>query len=146
MPSASCGFSNPHELTLNGPTVVVEIGIDTDFQPGRGLRPALPANPLHALVDTGASESCIDNTLAMRLDLPVVAHRRVSGVGGALDVNEYMAQIYIPELNFTILGPFAGVHIAGGGQPYYALIGRTFLRHFSMAYEGRTGSVIISND
>ena len=82
----------------------------------------------------------------MRLNLPVLARRQVSGVGGTLDVNEYMAQIYVPELNFTILGPFAGVHLAAGHQPHYALIGRTFLQHFNMAYEGRTGSVILSND
>ena len=58
----------------------------------------------------------------------------------------YLAQIYIPGLEFTIVGPFDSANLAASGQPYYALIGRTFLRHFNMAYEGRTGSVIISND
>ena len=146
MPATNCGFSNPYELTLRGPTISVEIGIDPDFRPGPGLRPALPPSPLPALVDTGALESCIDDELATSLNLPVVSRRQVSGVGGTLDVNEYMAQIYVPELNFTILGPFAGVQLTAGGQRHYALIGRTFLRHFNMAYEGRTGSVIISND
>ena len=146
MPATSCGFSNPYTLTLRGPSVAVEIGIDPAFQPGLGLRSLLPPNRFQALVDTGALESCIDDELAMRLNLPVLARRQVSGVGGTLDVNEYMAQIYVPELNFTILGPFAGVHLAAGHQPHYALIGRTFLQHFNMAYEGRTGSVILSND
>ena len=49
------------------------------------------------------------------------------------------------ELDSTIDGPFDSVNLAGSGQPHYALIGGTFLRHFDMAYEGRTGSVIISN-
>lgn len=146
MPATSCGYSNPYTLALRGPTVPVEIGIDPAFQPGRGLTPSLTSSLLPALVDTGALESCIDDELAVSLNLPVVALQQVSGVGGTLHVNEYMAQIYIPELNFTILGPFAGVHLAAGRQPHYALIGRTFLRHFNMAYEGRTGSVIISND
>ena len=146
MPTTDCGFGNPYELALQGPTIAIEIGIDPDFRPGPGLRPTLPSNLLPALVDTGASESCIDNVLAMSLNLPVVNHGQISGAAGTLRVNEYMAQIYIPELNFTILGPFVGVQLTGVGQPHYALIGRTFLKHFSMAYEGRTGSVIISND
>ena len=85
-------------------------------------------------MDTGALESCVDDELAMSLHLPIIGRRQVSGVGGTLDVNEYMAQIYVPELNFTILGPFAGAQLTAGGQRHYALIGRTFLMHFNMAY------------
>ena len=146
MPATNCGFSNPYELTIRGPTISVEIGIDPDFQPGPGTRPALPQNLLTALVDNGALESCIDDALAIRLNLPIVSRRTVSGAGGTIDVNEYMAQIYAPELNFTILGSFVGVHLTAGGQRHYALIGRTFLSHFNMNYDGRTGNVISSND
>ncbi len=146
MPTFAGGFSNPYELMLNGPTLAVEVGFDSDYQPGAGRQPALPSRRFPALVDTGALESCIDSELAITLNLPIVNRRQVSGVGGVLDVNEYMAQIYVPELNFTILGPFAGVHLIAGGQPHYALLGRTFLRHFAMAYDGRVGSVSLSND
>lgn len=146
MPAINCGFTDPYDLTLRGPTIAVEIGFDPDFRPGPGLRPVLSPNRFQALVDTGALESCIDDELAAMLNLPIVGRQQVSGVGGALDVNEYMAQIYIPELHFTILGPFAGARLTAGGQRHYALIGRTFLRHFNMAYDGRTGSVILSND
>ena len=147
MPAAYCGFGSAYELNRNGPTIAVEIGFDPDFQPGVGRRPRLPPARLPALVDTGAIESCIDAELAVGLNLPIVnSGQQVSGVGGAIDVNEYMGQIYIPELNFTIQGPFPGVHLAAGGQQHYALIGRTFLRHFNMSYEGRTGAVVVSND
>ena len=146
MPAINCGFTDPYELTLRGPNITVEIGFDPDFQPGPGLRPVLPPNRFQALVDTGALESCIDDELAAMLNLPIVGRQQVFGVGGALAVNEYMAQIYIPALQFTIMGPFAGVHLIAGEQRHYALIGRTFLRYFNMAYEGRTGSVIISNE
>ena len=73
-------------------------------------------------------------------------NRQIAGAGGLFETTVYLAQIYIPELDFTIVGPFDSANLAASGQPYYALIGRTFLRHFNMAYEGRTGSVIISND
>jgi hypothetical protein len=39
---------------------------------------------------------------------------------------------------------FAGVHLVTGGQIHWALIGRTFLQHYTMVYEGRTGTVTIS--
>jgi hypothetical protein len=29
---------------------------------------------------------------------------------------------------------------------HYALIGRTFLQHFTMIYEGRMGTVMLSSD
>ena len=147
MPAIYCGFGSADELTRYGPTIAVEIGFDPDFQPGGGRHPNLPPARLPALVDTGAIETCIDAELALSLNLPLVGSaQQVAGIGGTIDVNEYMAQIYIPELRFTILGPFPGVHLAAGGQPHYALIGRTFLRRFNMNYEGRTGAVVVSNE
>ena len=43
-------------LALFGPTLRVQIGFDTDVQPGGGTQ--------LALVDTGATDSCIDSALA----------------------------------------------------------------------------------
>ena len=146
MPTTDCGFSNPYQLAILGPTLTVEIGFDTNFKAGTGERPILQSGPLPALVDTGASESCIDSELAEALNLPRFDRHEIFGAGGIVEINVYVAQIYIPALRFTIVGPFDGVRIASGTQPHYALIGRTFLMHFNMAYEGRTGSVIISND
>jgi predicted aspartyl protease len=96
---------------------------------------------LRALVDTGASESCIDGTLAAALKLPVVDRRMTAGAHGAKEVNMHLAQIHIPSLKFTIYGAFAGVDLHAGGQIHSALIGRTFLQHFKMIYDGTTGSV-----
>ena len=96
-----------------------------------------------ALVDTGASESCIDSLLATELGLPVVDRRSVSGTHGAHPVNVHLAQVYVPTLDFTIFATFAGVHLATGGQRHRALIGRTFLQSFQMVYDGPTGSVVI---
>jgi hypothetical protein len=97
-------------------------------------------------VDTGATESRIDSTLAMHLNLPIVDRRTIAGAHGAGEVNVHLAQIHIPSLAFTLYGPFAAVDLAAGGQSHRALIGRTFLQHFSMHYDGRTGTVTLSND
>jgi hypothetical protein len=153
MPSTLCGFNpgpgaDAHlQLVALGPTIFVHIGFDPTFDPQvPGKFPAIPQNPVHALVDTGATESCIDTALALSLNLPIVDRRVISGVHGANDVNMHLAHIHVPSLNFTLYGSFAGVGLSAGGQLHLALIGRTFLQNFTMIYEGRTGSVTIHND
>ena len=146
MARTDAGYNNPFDLIRYGPTLDVQIGFAPDYQPGPGRRPQLPPELLPALVDTGAQETALDAELAASLNLPVVERRQIAGAGGLFETTLYMAQIYIPELDFTIIGPFDSAKLAAGGQPYHAIIGRTFLRHFNMNYNGRTGAVIISND
>ena len=153
MPTADAGFEGgvpnltPQQaLAQFGPTLHVRVGFDWVFEPGYSFFPQLPEDLLPALVDTGAGESCIDSVLAQEMDLPVVDHDTIAGVGGEFETDIYLAQIYIPSLNMTLYGEFAAVHLISSGQPYSALLGRTFLQNVTMSYEGRTGVVLISND
>ena len=151
MPTISIGLDDAPEvaapaLVYDGPTLYVEIGFDANFRPVEGRRPDLPPNQFPALVDTGALDNCIDSALAERLGLPIVGRHMIAGVHGAEEVNFHLVQIYVPSLDHTAYGDFAGVHLVDGGQPYQALLGRTFLMHFKMVYDGRTGEVIISSD
>ena len=152
MPSTRCGFdgvpggaSGADFLSLYGPTLMVDIGFDSAFKVEAGGTPVPGLTGIRALVDTGASESCIDSLLAAQLNLPVVDRRLISGIHGGQEVNMHLAQVHVPSLNFTIYGAFAGVHLETGGQVHKALIGRTFLRHYKMIYEGHTGTVIIES-
>ena len=151
MPTADCGFADEGGLPGSailaaiGPTRPVYVGFDNQFGAGLAREPDLPAELLPALVDTRASNSCIDAALEARLGLPIVNQETLSGVGGTMAANVYWAQIRIPELNTSITGPFAGVHLAAGRQQHRVLIGRDFLRHFTMVYAGRNGSVKISS-
>ena len=151
MPSTKCGFDNnpagapgPILLVLHGPTLLVNIGFDEDYQPATQVLPRPGLTDVRALVDTGASASCIDSGLAADLALPVVDRRRIGGVGGEHEVNVHLAQIHVPTLLFTIYGRFFGVHLEAGGQSHRALLGRDFLYRFLMVYEGHTGTVTIS--
>jgi predicted aspartyl protease len=152
MVSIKCGFDdgpagNGHELlTQLGPTLLVDIGFDPSYDPSKGGKPASGIQGVHALVDTGATECCIDTILASTLNLPIVDRRVVSGSSGGHLVNVYLAQVYVHYIDKTMFGAFAGVNLRAGGQVHGALIGRTFLRHFTMTYEGRTGTVVISDD
>ena len=152
MPSIRCGFDDIPDgapgnalLTRYGPTLFVDIGFDPDFDLSHSNTPPKPGvKGVQALVDTGASESCIDSVLAAELALPVVDQQLIGGAGGEHLVNMHVAQIHVPSLRFTIYGRFAGVHLAAGGQVHGALLGRTFLKNFLMTYDGRSGTVEIS--
>lgn len=147
MPETNCGFDSvpggatgAQLLISMGPTILVDIGFDknpTGFPPKPGIQ------GVRALVDTGATESCIDDLLATQLNLPAFDKRPVGGSGGQHMVNMYLAQIYIPSLNVSIIGAFAGLHLEAGGQIHRALIGRTFLQNLIMTYDGKSGKVVL---
>ena len=140
------GLSGRDALVRYGPTILVEIGFDAYFEDSDLERPNIPDDLFPALVDTGASENCIDADLARTLGLPVGGQRDIAGITGVSSFDYYLAQIYVPELNRTIYGQFAGVRLQAGGLSQYALIGRDFLQNYLMAYDGRSGSVTISAD
>lgn len=151
MVSTKCGFDSTPDgkvqggdlLAYIGPTIHTDVGFDATFVPGAYARPK-PGTMVEALVDTGATESCIDALLATKLGLPVVDRRKIAGAGGVHEVNVYLAQIHVPSLLFTIYGAFAGVNLQDGGQRHSVLVGRTFLRRVTMVYEGETGTVTIT--
>lgn len=152
MGSTDCGFIDipggataADSLVQWGPTLTVDIGFDPNYNSASANIPVPGKTGLSALVDTGATESCIDSLLAAQLNLPVVDKRMTAGAHGAKEVNLHLAQIYIPSLNRTIVGTFAAVDLLAGGQVHSALIGRTFLRHIKMTYDGRVGTVVVSD-
>lgn len=153
MARANCGFkdgperSAPDLLVSWGPTILVDIGFDPAFDPNHPHQvPAPSIRNVEALVDTGALENCIDSLLAAQLELPIVDRRHIAGAGGPHEVNVHLAHVRVPDLNQTIYGLFAGVHLSEGGQVHKVLLGRSFLRHFTLLYEGRAGSVVIHNE
>jgi predicted aspartyl protease len=155
MRSTKCGFKDVAGgatgatlLVSHGPTLLVDIGFDPTFVSGTDIKktPIAGITGIHALVDTGAYESCIDSLLASQLNLPIVDRRRVSGSAGPHEVNVYLAQVHIPSLAYTIYGAFAGVELKAGGQMHSALIGRTFLSRFRMVYNGPTGDVELTSE
>ena len=152
MTDVNCGFSDQpgrsgqRALALYGPTLLVEIGFDRAFRIGSPERPDIPDDLRPALVDTGATESCIDADFAREMGLPSRNRGEIAGIGGVITVPYYLAQIYVPGLDRTIYGQFAGINIQAGGQPCYALIGRDFLQNYTLVYQGRTGYVTLSDD
>jgi len=152
MPTTSCGFppapghSSSQQLEQWGPTLSVLVGFDPQFRAGSDTPPKLPSTLIPALVDTGAAISCIDTNLVKSLNLPLVGTQKFSGMAGSSDRTMHLAQIRVPTLNANIYGDFAAVDLLAGGQPHALLLGRSFLSHFRITYDRRSGDVIIENE
>jgi predicted aspartyl protease len=125
-----------------GPKLLVQVGFDPGYDPrspGRVAR--LPEHPIVALVDTGASISCIDIHLAKSLELPEVDAITAVTADGPTHAVAYLAQVHSPSLKFTLHGRCAGLRIAALTHPHVMLIGRDFLSHFRLLYDGPSGNV-----
>lgn len=122
--------------------MMVLVGLSYDTFPDPHLDTMTP--PLYALIDTGASQTCVDKTLAIQLELPIRGKPfSIAGISGPETVNMHLGQIYMPALGETLSGLFPAVDLAGGGQPHKVLIGRDFLKSCRMSYDGTTGDVEI---
>lgn len=132
-----CGYDNPSDLSKKGPILVVNI-----HSPSQSSD--LLESDVWALVDTGATNSCVDLGLARRLNLRVVDKMQMHGVNGMFMAELYAAKIDVPDLKFMQVGPFAGVDLEKSKLGCSVLIGRSFLKNFEMKYEGKTGKVVIA--
>ena len=118
MPRVECGFIDDDNNTAQGhllgfgPSLLVDIG----YIPKEGeieadvilQRPEARAEGIPALIDTGASTSCIDRALAEELELPIVDRRPFGGIAGEYEANMYLAHIYAPVVDYIEYGLFAG--------------------------------------
>jgi predicted aspartyl protease len=145
MAETNCGFGDGDTLRAIGPCIAVRIGFDREYVSGATPHPNIPPSMWTALIDTGATGSCIDDAVARALRLPIADREEWSGIGGPTPVNIYLAQMEFPSLGGFLYGRFAGVHLSASNQPHRALVGRDFLRNFRMAYDGRSGDVILSD-
>lgn len=147
-------FVNPIErMIVLGPTIEVEIGYDANMFAGNPQeavqvimsQPASQNALVPALIDTGASDNCIDDALAIKLQLPVIDRVQCSGVGGSHTTNVYLGHIKIASLGLITYGRFMGANLSGGGQYQQALLGRTLFKDMVLVYDGKSGTMILSN-
>ena len=126
-----------------GPTLLVDIGLKSRSTAGE--RPDLPTKGVRALIDTGAGGDCIDDDLAKSIGLPITDEGEISGIGGKQHAFICTARLYVPKLNRLLFQPFTGVKLQEGQQWHRVILGRTFLRPFSMRYDGPSGAVAIED-
>ncbi len=97
-----------------------------------------------ALIDTGASVTCIDDAVAHQLQLPVVNVVNVASASHASSQqNVYPIQIEVVGLPISIEASNA-IGAALAQQKLLALIERDVLQHCTLFYNGITGEITLS--
>ena len=133
-------------LFHQGPIIQVEIGISSrlaQLYTEQNLE-APPPKSGHALLDTGASHSCIDTDLAQELKLPLIRTLRMATPSHA----GHDAPVYSDgSLNIIAIGKSDGVKFVGASlksQNIQVLIGRDILSKGVLIYNGFHGSVVFA--
>jgi predicted aspartyl protease len=129
-----------------GPVLQVTLGVEQTIAQqllAQGIKLPDPISGL-ALIDTGATSTCIDETVAQQLNLPVVDVVTIaSATHSEAKQNVYPALIEVVGLpiKFNALRAI-GVPLANQGLQ--VLIGRDLLQHCTLFYNGIIGSFTLS--
>ena len=136
----------PAALQMRGPIVQVSVSVEQNIaqqllQSGTTLPPPISG---FALIDTGASMTCIDNEAAKQLQLPVIdVTKMASASHDSTDCNIHPIQIDVPGINLKIGVPRAmGASLKA--QDLLLLIGRDVLQHGTLFYNGISGQITFS--
>ncbi len=132
-------------LQQRGPIVQVNVSLEQSFAQGllsQG-KPIPPAESGFALIDTGASHTCIDDEVAKRLNLPVIdVAMMTSASHTATQQSIYPVQIDIIGMVGIASPRTMGANLAPQGL--LLLIGRDVLMHGLLIYNGATGQITFS--
>lgn len=132
-------------MQLTGPCVQVLIGlassmVQTLTQNGQTV-PVPQAG--RALIDTGASITCIDDDLAKKLGLPVLDVVQMVSASHTTPANVYPVQIEVVGVGISVqVLRCMGAKLSQQGIA--ALIGRDFLVNGLLVYNGVVGAITLS--
>ena len=133
-------------LLQRGPVVHVSITAEESVSKALAQQGQTPPPPKTGwgLIDTGASNTCVDDQLAQDLRLPVIDVVTVSSASHeSTQQNVYPVQIAIPGLRLNLQAPKA-IGAALAAQGLAVLIGRDVLQRCIFIYNGPAGSITIA--
>jgi predicted aspartyl protease len=136
----------PHMLVREGPLIQVNIGPASDLadqwrNDGREV-PEPITGP--ALIDTGATSTCVDDGVARDLGLPVVDVAKMASASEETEQNVYPIEVDVVASDLKINSPKSIGANLRDNQDIIALIGRDVLRHTTFHYNGVTGDFTLS--
>ncbi len=152
---ACCGLSTsdpritmPHltlQISPGGPIVDILVGVSHPRQQAlqRASQPVPTAVQIRALVDTGASGTCVDPTVLTRLGLAPTGYMPIRTPSTGIQphmASQYDVSLILlhPMLTYTISAvPVIGSMLAIQG--IQGLIGRDVLANCLFIYDGRSG-------
>ena len=121
-----------------GPVITIEgivIDVIVHREPKAAPEDGVPEFLEHgAMIDTGASDTCIDYRIAHALKLRQIDQRTIGTVGGPIQVAVFLGVLEIPQLKFKRLDRLFAPKIERIN--YSVLIGRSVLKEFLFTYDG----------
>ena len=138
----------PHHAALaqSGPRIQVTISLATQLAADMQSRGEdIPAPETGwAIIDTGASVTCIDEELATKMGLPVIDQLAMASASHDKTMqNVYPVTLELQGLPMGVDAPRA-VGAALKAQGIVALIGRDVLQHCTLYYNGPAGQITLS--
>jgi len=131
---------------LRGPVFQVTLGLAENVAQQLIQQGVAVPEPIAgwALLDTGASSTCIDDSVAQKLKLPVINKVKMSSATHeAIDANVYPALISFTGTPIKMNALTAiGANLVG--QDLIALLGRDMLQNFTVFYNGAVGQITIA--
>lgn len=89
------------------------------------------------LIDTGASDVCIDYRMAQDLRLRQIDQQTVATPGGSLLAAVYLGVLEVPALDFRKPMPLFALKVARAS--YNVILGRSFLSDYIITFDGPSG-------
>ena len=133
-------------LVMQGPLVQVIIGLAASLATQLIQQGQAVPNPVSGmgLLDTGASTTCIDDSVAQSMGLPVIdVVQMMSASHASSPANVYPIQLQLIGTPIRVEVQRAlGAELKGQG--IIALIGRDFLANCTLFYNGAIGGLTLS--
>ena len=112
------------------------------MQKGIALSPPQQGN---ALIDTGASNTCIDIAIAQALGLPVIDVTKIASAShSSTECNIYPVRFVVPGVFTMNLDIERAIGVNLQSQGIIALIGRDVLKNCTLYYNGPMGQITLS--
>jgi predicted aspartyl protease len=139
-PAAPDAESRRVELQLGGHLIEVIIhrpeGEPADIN-------AVPFFETGALIDTGASDVCIDFRIAHDLNLRQIDQRTVGTLGGSIPAAVYVGVLEVPALGFKKVMPLYAFRVRR--VSFSVVLGRTFLSNYIVTFNGPEGYCVFAD-
>lgn len=141
---------DPVALLNNGPILTVEISIPNALATllTSQNQPIPSPSTGYALIDTGATRTCVDHQVITQLGVNPVGTITSGTAGGTVNQSLFPAHVRFPQESIDLdFNACVGVNLTGQtalSQPIIALIGRDILQHLLFIYNGPAGMFTVT--
>ncbi len=134
-PTAANENERRREMAIFGHILDVRVA---GFGPPVGTSSSPDVVETRGLIDTGASDICIDYRLAIHLGLREINQATVGVVGGTTMAKIYLGRLIVPEVGFDRVCPLYALKVSH--PTHDVLLGRSFLENYIVTFDGPAGT------